>query len=322
MKDSVVKNILVNLHAGFSINIRKRINDNTNRISALEEFIEKREATASYLYFSVLDYYTKHRQEANTYEKELTYLRQLGRYSNFPYRNDTQLTVNSGFDTEVGLPYVIHEGKRLFFPQTFSTEDAIAKYTDYILTEKLLGTNDAENTPHQYQSPRVKVDEGDTLFDIGAAEGLFALSQVDKAAHIYLVESDPQWIEPLKNTFAPYHDKVSIINKSISIVDTESSITLKKLLSDNNSRSAFVKMDIEGYELPAIMSATDFLAQKEGIKIAAAAYHRQHDAIEMKALFDEMGYRSEFSNGNMLFHLYDTPVPPYFRKGIIRASKV
>jgi hypothetical protein len=80
-------------------------------------------------------------------------------------------------------------------------------------------------------------------------------------------------------------------------------------------------MDIEGYELPVITSALDFLKGKENIKMAAAVYHRQHDAEEIKALFDSIGYTSEFSKGYMLFHLYDMPTPPYFRRGIIRAKK-
>ena len=198
-------------------------------------------------------------------------------------------------------------------------DDAVRSYLYYIHVEKLLGNGDTKGAPHQYQSPNVHVEPGDVVFDIGAAEGLFALDQVDRASRVIVVESDPNWIEPLRKTFAPYGEKVKIVEKMVSSVDTENTMSLKKLLMDFCSSSAFVKMDIEGYELPAITSAMDVLKEKSGIKIAAASYHRQHDADELKTLFDGIGYTSEFSDGYMLFHLYDTPVPPYFRRGIIRA---
>ena len=44
------------------------------------------------------------------------------------------------------------------------------------------------------------------------------------------------------------------------------------------------------------------------------------DAATLEQLFQQVGYRYEFSKGYMLFARYDQPAAPYFRHGVIRAS--
>lgn len=325
MKASLIKNILVNIRAFFTTNIRKQLNENTAKIARLEE-LEKivdsmdQTITAKFHYLNLLDYYASHAEDAKLYQKELYYLQQHGEYSCLPYKpTNSQIHIVFGYDKESQLPYVVHRNKKLFFKANLTPTEALNIYKNYLQTERLLGNDDIEDAPHQYQSPRIQVVEGDVVFDIGAAEGLFALDQIDKASHVVIVESDSEWIKPLKCTFAPYKDRVTIIRKFVSGTDTETAISLEKLLSSVDCKSAFVKMDIEGYELQSLSSAERVLKQRKGTKLAVASYHKQHDAEEMKCFFDNIGYYSEFSKGYMLFHLYDTPMPPYFRKGIIRA---
>ncbi len=323
MKDSIVKNFLVNIRALFTVNIRRRFNEDETRIAQLESISDSLEQTITerFHYLNILDYYAHHENESNTYQKELCYLRQRGAFCNFPYSHDTTtLHIESGFDQDAKLPYVIHKNKKLFFKAKLTPSEALDSYKNYIQTERLLGVEDTELAPHQYQSSRVHVTEGDVVFDIGAAEGLFALDQINKASHVVIVESAPEWIEPLKHTFAPYGDKVTILRKFVSVTDTETTISLGKLLSDVNYSSAFVKMDIEGNEVSSIASAATILKQKKNIKLSVASYHKQHDAEELKTIFDSLGYYSEFSDGHMLFYLYDTPASPYFRKGVIRVK--
>lgn len=325
MKDSIVKNILVNTRAFFTVNVRRRLNEVSTKEAKLEEIVEASSdqllaVKSYYAYLHLMDYYARHEMEAQQYKKELGYLRELGKFCNFPYElQSEQIIVESGFDEVARLPYVIHRNKKLYFKADYAVQEAEETYKNYLLVERLLGIEDQENTPHQYQSPRVHVDEGDVVFDIGAAEGLFALDQVEKASHVVIVESDREWMEPLKHTFSPYEDKVSFVQNCVSVADTENTVSLEKLMSIVDYSSAFVKMDIEGAELPSIAAAGPFLKQKKGVKLAIASYHKQHDAEEMESFFKKIGYTSEFSNGFMLFHLFDTPISPYFRKGIIRA---
>lgn len=325
MRASLIKNILVNIRAFFTTNIRKQLNENTAKIARLEEIVDSLDQTIStkFHYLNLLDYYARHQEEAGPYQKELNYLKQHGEYCCFPYKTTpSPVHIEFGFDPESQLPYVVHDNKKIFFKANQSPTEALESYKYYLQTERLLGDTEAEDTPHQYQSPCVHVVEGDVVFDIGAAEGLFALDNIDKASHVVIVESDPEWIKPLKQTFASYGDKVTIIQKFVSATNTETTISLEKILSSVDYKSAFVKMDIEGYELQSLSSADCVLRQKKGTKLAVASYHKQHDAEEMKYFFDNIGYNSEFSKGYMLFHLYDTPMPPYFRKGIIRAKSI
>lgn len=322
MKDFTIKNILVHFRAFFTTNFKRRINENSARITRLEEIVcvLDQRMTTKYHYLNLLDYYGQHLEEAKSYQKELNYLQHYGEYCCFPYKPASILEqVVTGIELESHLPYVIHKNKKLFFKANHTLTDVLDLYQNYIQIERLLGDEDTEHTPHQYQSPRVHVSDGDVVFDIGAAEGLFALDQLERASHVIIIESDPEWIIPLKQTFAPYSDKVTIIQKFVSDIDTDTTISLEKILSHIDYRSAFIKMDIEGYELQSLTAAERTLRKGKGLKLSVASYHKQHDAEEMKSFFDNIGYFSEFSNGYMLFHLYDTPTPPYFRKGIIRA---
>lgn len=325
MKDSTLKNILVNFRAFFTTNLRRQINKNSEKIAKLEEIANALDPiiTTKYHYLNLLDYYGRHPKESESFQKELNYIKYHGEYCCFPYKPiSLKENIEFGFDQKVQLPYVVHQNKKLYFKTYQKPEEALGLYKNYLQIERLLGVDDIEDTPHQYQSPRVNVADGDVVFDIGAAEGLFALAQIEKASRVVIVESDPDWIEPLRQTFAPYKDKVTIIQKFVSATDTDSTISLESLLSNVEYDSAFVKMDIEGYELQSLTSAGKVLKLKKDTKLSVASYHRQYDAEEMKSFFDNIGYYSELSNGYMLFYLYDTPTPPYFRKGIVRASNV
>ena len=325
MKDCLIKNILVNLRALLTTNLRKRLNESAQHIQILEEQLSNIDdvITNRYHYLNILDYYARHEADAVQYQKELDYLKQVGRFCNFPYAPlQEDIVVETGFDQNVGMAYVIHKNKRLYFRKAYNENEAEEIYRNYLFVEKLLGKDDITGAPHLYQSPRVQVADGDVVFDIGAAEGLFALDHIDKASHIVIVESDPEWIKPLKQTFAPHSDKVTIIQKFVSATDSETTISLEGLLSCTDYSSAFVKMDIEGYELQSITSAVPFLEKAKEIKLAVATYHKQHDADELKFIFDSLNYYSEFSDGYILFNQYDTPIPPYFRHGIIRARKL
>ena len=317
MKESVLKNILSNLRAFLTINIRRRINENTKTSKEIEALLDDK-----LFCVDVLNYYAFHQKEALGYQKELELLSRVGKYCVFPYEPEKEMShIAYGVDRESKMPYVVHKNHTLFFPSCFSAESAVEMYKNYVLVEKLLGVDEAEGAPHQYQSHRVKVEEGDVLYDIGAAEGLFALDNIDKASKVVLLEGDFKWRGALEKTFAPFPDKVKIIGKYVAEINSDASVSLTKLLSEAEGSSFFVKMDIEGCEVSVIRAAKDFLKNTDKVvKFAAASYHKQQDYDELKSLFDQMGYVTESSNGYMLYHLYDTPVPPFFRKGIIRAK--
>lgn len=241
----------------------------------------------------------------------------------YPYKQLMCLEdIVAGYDKEVKLPFVIHKGRKLYFPKTRSVEWCKKYYSICVSTEAFLGGEYMEKQPHQYQSERCKIDRNDILVDIGCAEGLFTLDNIDTIDHAYLFECDTQWYAPLQATFRDSEEKVTIIHKSVGVNDTDSEITLEKALQGNRGRSMFVKMDIEGAEVDVLKGNKQFLTDNNRIKLSVCTYHRLSDAETIKALYEEMGYQYEFSDGYMYLPKFDKRDSfPYFRKGVLRGWK-
>lgn len=83
-----------------------------------------------------------------------------------------------------------------------------------------------EESPHRYIKSN-RIPDSNTIFaDLGAAEGFLALDFIDKVKKIYLFECDPDWIEALKMTFGPWENKVEIVNRYVSDVTSEKTVSL------------------------------------------------------------------------------------------------
>ena len=254
------------------------------------------------------------------YEREINRLLELGRFTTYPSQEPMSIDVESARDKALKLPYVMHRGKRLYFPRNYSIEQAKEAYTGYICGDRLLGKGD-DIAPHQYQSEKYCVGEGDVVVDVGCAEALFSLDVIDQVSKVYLIERDSIWKAPLKATFAPYKDKVVFVQKLASDKDGRSTVALSSLLRDETSSPLFIKMDIEGYEPKVVRSLLPLLKERDDITLSCCTYHNNEDAETLEQLFHEAGYQFEYSKGYMLFARYDQPVFPYFRHGVIRANK-
>ncbi len=273
------------------------------------------------LYYKLKDYFVNHPSDA--YTEEVQYLSKLGHVCVFPYAQAKTLTdVTYGYDAAKQLPYVLHDNaKKLYFPRAWEPKQAKQVYLNYIQVENLLGGDYTTKSPHKYQSDRVFVKEGDVVIDIGAAEALFALGVVDKAARVIIIESEPEWLEPLQATFEPYINKVELINKRVSDRDSLQEITLASCLKNINLNRLFIKMDIEGYETALVENNQDLFGANIDISVVCCTYHKSTDATTLKGNFDGWGYHTEFSDGYMLFYWDEMIAPPFFRKGVLRASK-
>jgi hypothetical protein len=238
----------------------------------------------------------------------------------FPYQriNDKiPFKVETGI--EFGLKYVLHRAdKKLFFPKYFSAEHA---YKNFIEVEGILGSSSLLKSPHSYQDESFKVEEGDVILDVGCAEALFALDNIEKASRVFLFECNKDWYWPLKRTFAPYGDKVVYIPKLVTDKTDAKHTTLTDAINGVVSANdkLFVKMDIEGFERNVIESNEDFFRRYK-VKLSCCTYHRQDDAKVIEKLLRNMGYLTRFSDGYMLpYHLNGIHYP-YFRHGVIYAK--
>jgi len=280
------------------------------------KFIRKK-ILAKALPQAIKRYYSDHPQLATTEVKEVLNYLETNSMEILPYVFQNKYSedqVDVFIDPNKNLPYVVQEGKRLYFKRRWSKRKIQKLYTT------LIKEQDVES-PHRYLSKEFIFDEGEVLIDAGAAEGNFALSVVEKADRIILFEPDKEWIEPLSATFEPWKDKISIVNKFVGDVSNENSIKLDDYFS-SEEKISFIKIDIEGAELKLFRGAQRILSSNHDLKVAVCTYHKQNDEVDFKRELSNYGFQTSHSNGFMLFY-YDKKISaPYLRRGLVRAEKL
>lgn len=185
-------------------------------------------------------------------------------------------------------PYVIHTGKKLYFPQNF-TDAQVQKLYKSLLVEQ------DEDSAHRYS-----LDENDyknaIMFDIGAAEGILSLEKIEVLQAVYLVECEPEWVEALSKTFEPYQNKVNIVFKYIDQYDSDNSISLNTLGQNFTNEKIFLKMDVEGYEPQSLQGGLNLLKNNNCIAAVCTYHHPDHPA-QIAKIFENAGYNPVFSKG-------------------------
>ncbi len=216
-------------------------------------------------------------------------------------------------DLDKRLPYVLLDGKRLYFKRKWGKRKIRNLFN-------LLSKEQDIQSPHRYLTENFTFEESEVLVDVGAAEGNFALSVVEKASKIILFEADEKWIEPLKATFEPWKDKVVIVNKFVSNITDQNNTTLDDF-NFSEGHVSFLKIDVEGAESRLLDGCRQLLSRKEPLKVALCTYHKQNDEKEFKELLTNYGFKSLHSDGFMLFYFDKKMKAPYFRRGLLRAEK-
>lgn len=234
----------------------------------------------------------------------------------FPYpfsNNYSTENIEVLSDKKTGMPYVIQDGKRLYFRKRWTVKRINRAYTD------LLREQDPDS-PHRYITEYFNPGIDDVIADIGAAEGNFALSVIDKVKKIYLLEYNREWINALKATFEPWKDKVEIIDKYVSDNNDDKHITLDSLINDHNDIT-MLKIDVDGNERNVLRGANKTLSGNRKLKIALCTYHQADDEAEFTLLLEKNGFRVTPSKGYMI-HYYDKKLGrPWLRRGMIIAER-
>jgi len=236
------------------------------------------------------------------------------RFSVFPYiyqKNYHAKDVVVYYDKAAKMLYVVHNNRKLFFP--YSDKEKVKRYYNLLRKEQ------DKNSPHRYEANDFIVSDGDIIADIGAAEGIWALENVEKANKIFLFECDEKWVKCLEKTFYPWKEKVVVINKYISDSNYGEYTTLDAFFKDK--RIDFIKADIEGMEINLLTGSKELLKRDINIKMLLCTYHRQNDAKIFKKIFEENGFTTEYSKGYLLFIHDEELEEPYVRRGLIRAKK-
>lgn len=153
---------------------------------------------------------------------------------------------------------------------------------------------------HYYEIPETTVDAGDTVFDCGSAEGIFAFLAYPRAKQVFAFEPLEEYVLGLRETFKGISN-VSVVNEALG--DKRGEIYLKKdgIASTISSEKTdtkisintvdhfcesmrvpinYLKADIEGYEQQMLDGAMNAITQYKP-KIAITVYHAENDVQGM-----------------------------------------
>jgi hypothetical protein len=212
--------------------------------------------------------------------------------------------------------YVLHEGKKLFFKKTWEDTD-IKLYYNSLRIEQ-----DSGSPHHYFGKGEYLPSRDDTIADIGAAEGIWALSMIERCGKVYLFESDKEWITALEATFEPWKDKVVIVSRFVGAEDDgENFVTLDSYFQDKGID--LIKADIEGAEEDMLRGGASIFKDKVS-KAVICSYHRHEDEQIIKSYLDGYGFDEiETSKGYMIFGTFEEEIlePPYLSRGLVFARK-
>ena len=208
-------------------------------------------------------------------------------------------------NTELNLLYVIHNKRKLYFPDFYTPEKIKKDYRALLIEQD-------ERAAHRYVRNYDELKDR-ILLDVGAAEASFALDTIELTNRIIIFECMEHWQKPLEATFAPWSNKVTIVKKYIGNKTTGEFVTLDDFLKDESKDNLFIKMDIEGAERMALAGAEKTLQTGKNIQLAVCTYHRKGDPEYMDDLLKGYGYKTEFSEGLMYWN-------KRLSRGVIRAK--
>jgi FkbM family methyltransferase len=183
---------------------------------------------------------------------------------------------------------------------------------------------------HNYQAI-FKVESSEVLLDIGAAEGLFALSVAGLCEKIILIEPNSNFISALRKSFSTMPDKVEILEFAVGsktgytnfseeslsgkISDAHllaKQVAMKKIddIISDDIKITFFKADIEGFELDMLKGAEHTIKRNKP-KIVVTTYHKENNADEIIALIKSYVPEYKFLKRG-IFHDRGKPVTVHF----------
>ncbi len=212
-------------------------------------------------------------------------------------------------DAATGVLIAGVNGHRIFFPRN-AAPATVQRSVSIARMEQ------DTRSPHCYCCGRQTVDPGDVGVFVGASDGIFCLSLIERLSKAYLFEPDPNWAEPLRMTMKPWGEKVEIVPLALGSRDADGVIRLDSFLA-KRPQPNFVQMDVEGAEGEVLDGAENLLRAAGKLRLSICTYHRRLDFQKFSKRLARLGYDIGHSPG-----LYVIGVRmPYFRRGILYASR-
>lgn len=210
-------------------------------------------------------------------------------------------------------------------------------YPITIYTHPLVITHQFLLTHYSYEQtdPAIWVSEGDCVIDAGAAWGDTALRfayEIGEKGKVYSFEFEPKGVDIFRKNLqlnSELASRINIVEKALwrdsstvlsfnangpgttvseeaeSIPETKiSSITIDEF-AEQLPRVDFIKMDIEGAELPALQGAEQTI-RKFHPKLAISLYHNLSDFVEIPAYLQSLGLDYDYYIDHASIHAEET----------------
>lgn len=292
----------MNLFSKLQYKVKSRLNTYRNKQRA-----QKRKET-------ILNYYGKNEPVTPELKAAVAYLKNhpLGVFQDSFTDQYNFKDIEVHKDEAKDLLWVNHGGHRLYFKRSYNAT------TVKLLYNGLLAEQDPES-PHRYTAEGFDLKQGDVLLDVGSAEGIFTLSNIELLKKVVLFEREPEWVEALEATFQPWKDKVEIISKFVSDQNDADNICIDTFLIGKSFVPDLVKIDVEGAE-DRVLKGMELTITQHHPKIALCTYHKQGDFNKFSKYLSERNYTISTTKGVMFFlSPGEALTPPFFRKGLVRA---
>lgn len=186
-----------------------------------------------------------------------------------------------------------------YWPQPYSTHGLPWAYQEVF--------GDAERNPHAYEYKEVKLNPGGWVLDGGASEGFFVHYALLRGCKVLAVEPVPSVAQALEHTFGMeiQAGRVRVVNAALGNTNGTCVITIPNsaptmaeivsvgegivpmitidglLESESIGKLCFLKLDIEGAEVMAMLGAENTLKfQRPAVSIAV--YHSAPNGAILK----------------------------------------
>jgi hypothetical protein len=211
-------------------------------------------------------------------------------------------------DARTGFPVTVVNGNPIYFPADMPDE-VVRESVAIALREQ------HEGSPHEYLNASHDIQSGDTAVLVGASDGIFCLSLIERVRRAILFEPDARWHAPLRETTRPWADKVEVVPKFLGSVNDDRTVSLDALPGGREAQ--YIQADVEGHEAHVIRGAAGTIRGAPRIRMSICCYHNHGDAEELTGMLRDLGLQTRYSHGYFVMGLR----APYLRRAVIYAWK-
>ncbi len=212
-------------------------------------------------------------------------------------------------DAQTGLWCATVNRHRVFFPRNATAEDIQESV-------RVAAMEQDPRSPHRYIGDDSEVRDGDVGVFVGASDGIFCLSLLDRLSKAYLFEPVPDWSEPLRATLKPWGDKAEVVPLFLGRKAAAGHVSLDQFFHERPWPN-YIQMDVEGAEMAVLEGGLNLLRNSPRLRLSICTYHQRPDFRRFSRLLGSLGYRIGHSPGYYFIGVRAACL----RRGVLYASR-